>query len=150
MEVSVTEFLYRFRQSGEEPSFFFFSRLARKRRKSIVDFGSDVIKLDAIEVSNYYICAFFLRNEREKKKKGKSIWYSSEFAAFYIYTYIWAGPWWSLLRDAFWLRRQSHQGDAGRRHAWRMNKVGSSRIEKVYKRKENGRGGTLLGIMRHG
>lgn len=73
MEVSVTEFLYRFRQSGEEPSFFFFSRLARKRRKSIVDFGSDVIKLDAIEVSNYYICAFFLRNEREKKKKGKSI-----------------------------------------------------------------------------
>lgn len=67
---------------------FFFSRLARKRRKSIVDFGSDVIKLDAIEVSNYYICAFFLRNEREKKKKGKSIWYPSEFAAFYIYIYM--------------------------------------------------------------
>jgi hypothetical protein len=30
--------------------------------------------------------------------------------------------------------------EMGRRHAWRMNKVGSSRIEKVYKRKENGRG----------
>jgi hypothetical protein len=53
-----------------------------------VDFGSDVIKLDAIEVSNYYICAFFLRNEWEKKKKGEIDLISKRIRrVLYIYIY---------------------------------------------------------------
>ncbi len=74
---------------AEKSQVSFFYRATRKKKKIYSGFREwcdQTVHYTSFKLLHLRV---FLRNEREKKKKGKSIWYPSEFAAFYIYMSSW-------------------------------------------------------------